>query len=389
MHTFERQFRFFSIFAFLFAPMFLAVDGGDGGGGGGGDGGAGAGQGGDGEAGDGSGGDGGAGAGAGDAGKGAAGDGKGTLLGKGAPAAGKGAAGAGDGKGGQGDGKGGAPGTGAGDPFFVNLWDKTGKIDKKAFDRLPDGLKAHKDLFAKYDTAEAFFHGVANLGQLAGKKGLQPLPDGAPAEVVAERNALMRQLNGVPEKPEGYGLAKPADMPDEQWNGEYVTGIAGILHKHNVSPACAKELAAYDIAAAQKMREGYGAQGEAALQKEAGALKEAFGEGDAFSGKINMAQRAARTLGLDINDPTIGNNSRIIIALAKVAEMVSEDRLVSGDGKGGDSMTDRQKAIDIVKNESNPLHKAYHDPNDPRHDEAVAAHSTFNKRHLERTKTKK
>jgi hypothetical protein len=376
--------------------MLSLDDGGGAGGGGsgGGDGGSGAGQGGDGGAGSGSGG----GDGGGDGGKGAAGAGagaKGTLLGSGGSGdAGKGGQG-GDGKGGAGGdaGKAGAgaaaAGTGTGDPWFVGLWDKTGKIDPKRFDALPEGLKAHKEQFAKYQTADAFFHGVANLSLLAGKKGLQPLPKDAPAEIVAERNALMRQLNNVPDKPEAYGITKPANVPDEQWNAPYVNGALAIMHKHNASPELVKELVGYDMAQASQMREGFGAQSDAALAKEATALKEAFGEGDAYGAKINLAQRAAKTLGLDINDPAIGNNAKVVIALAKVAEMVSEDRLVSGEGKGGNDMSDRMKAKDIVSNPANPLHKAYHDVNDPRHEEAVAAHSTFNKRHIERTKGKK
>lgn len=388
MFTINRFSPFFGLLAFLFAPLCLSLDGGEGGGGGGGDGG-------------GSGGDAGAGGGdgkgeAGGDGKGAGGD---TLLGgKGAPGGdgkgtppgdGKGAP-PGDGKGTPpGDGKAAPPGTGTGDPWFVGLWDKSGKIDPKKYDALPDALKGHKDLFAKYQTAEAFFHGMVNHQQLASKKGLQPLAPNAPAEVVAERQALMRTLNGVPEKPEGYGIKRPDDMPEENWNGPYVDGMLGILHKHNAPPALVQELVKADLDAANKIREGHGAHSEQHLAAQAAELKKEFGEGEAFASKIGMAQRAARTLGLDINDPSIGNNAKLIVALAKVAEMTGEDRLVSGDGKGGDGKSDREKARDIVSNASNPLHKAYHDPNDPGHEAAVQAHSAFNKRHHERTKTKK
>lgn len=383
MFTINKFSPWFWLLACLFGPLYLSLDDGQGGGGGaaGGDGGAGGGQGGDGGA---AGGQSGAGGGQGAAGAGDAG--KGTLLGSGgAPGAGA-AVGAGAAGGAA---AGAAAGTGTAEPWFVGLWDKTGKIDAKKFDALPDGLKAHKEQFAKYQTADAFFHGVANLANLAGKKGLQPLPKDAPAEVVAERNALLRTLNGTPEKPEGYGITRPADMPEGNWNGEYVNGILGILHKHNASPELVKELVKADLDFAGKIREGHSGAEAQHLAAQAAELKTAFGEGDAFSTKIASAQRAARTLGLDINDPAIGNNAKVIVALAKVAEMVSEDRLVSGDGKGGGSMTDRQKAIDIVKNESNPLYKPYHDPNDPRHDEAVAAHSAFNKRWHERQGAKK
>lgn len=373
----QRYGPFTGFLAFLLLPFMASLlDAGDGGGGGGGgDGGSGGGQG---------GGDGGKGAaGGGDAGGGS---GKPPTLGSGGGKPAGDGGGSGDGKGGQGgDGKGVGDGS-AKDPWFVGLWDKTGKIDKSRFDALPDAMKPHKELFAKYDTAEAFFHGVANLGQLAGKKGLQPLPEGAPAEIVAERNALLRQINGTPEKPEGYGITKPASMPDAHWNGEYVGGMLGILHKHNASPALVKELVAADLAAADKLRGGYDQQSATALAGEGKKLKDAFGA--EYEKQLGLAQRVATTVGIDLDDPVLGNNASVIIALSKIAGMISEDKLVTGDGKGGEGMSNREKAQDIVKNPANPMHKAYHDPNDSGHEAAVQAHSNFNKAHHAQQKKK-
>src|SRR5512136_51210 len=127
-------------------------------------------------------------------------------------------------------------------PYFVGLYDASGKIDKTKFDALPSHLKPYKETFAKYDSVEALLTGMGNLAQLAGKKGLQPLPADAPDKAKAERAALMRQLNSVPEKPEGYGMKKPEGLPDGVWNEEYANGVLGILHKHNASPDLVKEL---------------------------------------------------------------------------------------------------------------------------------------------------
>lgn len=278
----------------------------------------------------------------------------------------------------------GAPQAVGGDPFYVGLWDKTGKINKAAFDKLPDGLKAYKDTFAKYDTAEAFFHGVGNLVNLAGKKGLQPLPADAPEAVKAERAALMRTLNNVPEKIEGYGVKKPDGLPDEQWNPEYVNGILGVLHKHNASPELVKELVALDAQSATAMR----AQGEAAKQaaykQEVATLQKEFGA--EFGKKIDLAARAARTLGLDPNDASVFGNAKVVSAFARMAEMVSEDRLVNGDASAGFSKGDREKALDIINNAANPLHTAYHNTADPRHKQAVDQVTAFNKAAMARKK---
>lgn len=360
-------------------PFKLYDEAGDGGSGGGGGDGSGAGAGASGgDAGAGGGGDGGAGGGSGGSGtllSGGAGSG-GAAEGQGGAGQGGGAAG-GQGSGGAGGAEGAASGAGA-PPWFVGLYDASGKINAKAFDALPEHLKAHKDTFAKYQTVDALLGGMGNLANLAGKKGLQPLPKDAPAELVAERQVLMRQLNNTPEKPDGYGIKKPDGTPDEQWNGEYVNGVLGILHKHNASPDLVKELVGFDGEFAGKLRSGSEAQQVQALKQEEAALKEAFGSD--YSKKIDAATRAARTLGLDPESDPIFRSSKAVIAMAKVAEMVSEDRLVSGNSDTGFGESDRTKALDIINNESNPLYKAYHDAEHPQHAAALAQVSTFNQR---------
>lgn len=345
-------------------------------------------------------GDGGAGGGGQGGGEGAAGAGGASLLSGGGQGAGAGAgqgagagagsgagagAGAGQGQGGQGQGSGqgqGAQGgqgagAGSGQPFFVGLYDATGKIDKAKLDGLPAHLKPYKDTFAKYDTADALFTGMGNLIQLAGKKGLEALPPDASPEAKAERAGLLRKLNNTPEKPDGYGITKPADFPDAHWNSEYVNGVLGIMHKHGASPELVQELVKLDTDHAR----GIGAKVEAAqaqaFAKEQTTLKETFGS--EFGAKVDLATRAARTLGLDVNDP-IFRSAKVVIAMAKVGEMVSEDRLVSGEGANSMGQGDRQKAQDIVNNPSNPLHKAYHQVDHPQHAQALEQVTTFNQR---------
>lgn len=381
-HSFFSRYHPFGWFLSLMLPIMLSLDDGSGGGGGGGgDGGAGGGDagagGGDGKGA--AGGDGGKGAGAGDAGGG-----KPNLLDKGG--------GGGDGKGGSGgDGKGGAGGDGKGGkpnttPFYADLYGADGKLNHAAFDRLPDHLKPHVETFKKYQTVEALLGGMGNLSNLAGKKALAPLPDNAPPELKAERQALMRSLNGTPEKPDGYGVKRPDNVPAEYWDEAYVGGMIGILHAHNASPALVKALVDADAKAAIGRVDHNGQTEAQAYAKEEAALRTAFGP--QFNDKVDLAVRAARTLGLDPKDP-IFRNSKVVIAMAKVGEMVSEDRLVSGDSKSGDGMSDRAKAKDIVTNPANPLHKAYHNENDPQHDEAVRTHSEFNKRAAAVARTRK
>lgn len=293
----------------------------------------------------------------------------------GAPGSGSGSGGAPGAAGSQGGNAGGTPSTG---PWFVGLYGADGKIDAKKFDALPDHLKAHADTFKKYQTVEALLGGMGNLANLAGKKGLEPLAKDAPAELVAERQALMRKLNNVPEKPEGYGIKKPDGVPDEQWNGEYVGGILGVLHKHNASPELVQELVKLDQDFAAKVRSGGEAAQVQALNKERETLKTEFG--GEYGKKISLAARAAKTLGLDPENDPMFRTAAGVKAMLRVAEMVSEDRLVSGDGGADFGKGDREKALDIVNNPANPLHAAFHDSEHPQHQAAVEQRSAFNKR---------
>jgi hypothetical protein len=354
------------LFSFLL-PLSLSLDDGEGGGGGGGEG-------------EGTGGGGEGSSGSSGAGSGASGGGSGTGQGSGGNLFSGAGKGQGNGTGGQGSGQGQGQGSSqaaGGDPWYVGLYTADGKIDSKKFDALPEHLKPHRGVFAKYQTVEALLGGMANLANLAGKKALAPLPENATAEAKAERAALMRSLNGVPEKPEGYNVKRPADVPQEYWSDAYVGGVLGILHKHNASPQLVQELIAFDTGITKQNMAKAGQNEVQSLAAEQAALRKEFGP--QYDDKLDLAQRAARTLGLQPDDPLFRNH-KMVVAMARVGEMISEDRLVSGDGRSGDTMSDRQKARDIVTNAANPLHKAYHDANDPRHDEAVRMHSEFNKR---------
>lgn len=371
-------------------PLALHLDDGDGGGGGAGEGGQGDGGqgGGDGGQGGGQGGEGSQGGG--QSGGGQQGGGKPNLLSKG------GQQGGGQGQGQQGgQGQGGQGGQGQGGqgqqkpnttPFYADLYGPDGKLNHAAFDRLPDHLKPHVETFKKYQTVEALLGGMGNLANLAGKKALAPLPANAPAELKAERQALMRQLNGTPEKAEGYGVKKPANIPPEMWDDAYVNDIVGVLHKHNASPDLVRELLTVDSKHATSRIDRNGQTEAQAYAKEETALREAFGP--RFNEKVDLAIRGARTLGLDPNDP-IFRNHKVVVAMSRFAEMVSEDKLVSGDEKGGSGLSDRQKARDIVMNPANPLHAAYHDPNHAEHESAVRTHSEFNKRHAATQKARR
>lgn len=273
-----------------------------------------------------------------------------------------------------------------GEPWYVGLYDSTGKLNPAKFDSLPAHLKGHKDTFAKYQTVEALLGGMSNLAQLAGKKALAPLPPDASPEAKAERAKLMGQLNNVPEKPEGYGIKRPDAIPEDQWSQPYADGIAAILHKHQVSPEAAKELFEFDMQQAQERGQVTEQQAAANHAAQINILKEEFGQD--FGKNIDLAVRAAKTAGVDPTSPIFAN-AEVVKLAAKFGAMVSESQLVNGETSANTGMNDRDKALDIINNEANPLHKAYHDTNHPQHAQAVEARSRLNQAWLDKTRGKR
>ena len=276
-----------------------------------------------------------------------------------------------------------------GEAWHVGLYGADGKINATKFDALPEHLKPHKDLFSRYQTVEALMGGLANMSNLAGKKALAPLPENASPEAKAERSKLLAQINNVPEKPEGYGFKRPENVPESQWNQGYVDGIAGILHKHGISPTAAKELMDFDLAQAGQINAGSKVAQEKAqaeyVTAQNKALDEAFGAERAKH--IDLAVRAIKTAGLDPNDAMFGDAKAVMLA-AKFGAMISEDRLISGETSANAGMDDRAKALDIVNNPSNPMYKAYHEADHPQHSQAVEAKSRLNQAWHSKQKTK-
>jgi hypothetical protein len=251
-------------------------------------------------------------------------------------------------------------------PFFKGLYGDDGKIDKTAFDRLPDHLKSHKDLFAKYDSVDGLLSGFANAHSMAVKKAMAPLNGTEPPEIVAERKTLLDTINNVPKDLKGYGITRPDDLPEMFWNEEAAGNFAKIAQKHSLSPAAVKELldlqlgsTKTEIAKGQQMEQDYYAgeqtKFEAAMQKGGIALEKAN----------DLALRAAGALGIDPKSPVFKNGD-VRMALVRAANLLSEDKLVTGAASGGDGQKSfLDQARDIANNPQNPMYKAFHDPMHP------------------------
>lgn len=270
-------------------------------------------------------------------------------------------------------------------PFYEGLYGADGKIDKAALDRLPDHLKPHKDVLGKYDTIEALLSGFGNAHSMAVKKALVPLTGTEPPEIVAERKAHLDQINGVPKDPKGYGIVRPETLPEMHWNQEGADQFALLAQKHSLSPAAVKDLLALQVGLTQgEIERGKANDTDwyANQDKVYEAGLKTLGM-DADKGK-DMMTRGAQTLGIDPKDP-IMRSAAARLAAIRMTALVSEHKLVTGDptqASGGDDPL--AQARDIMGNPQNPLHKAWKDQNDPRHEDAKDKVNALYQQHGER-----
>ena len=253
-------------------------------------------------------------------------------------------------------------------PFYTGLYDQTGTLNKGNFDALPDHLQQYRPIFEKYDTVEALLGALGNASTLVGKKGLMPLPEGADEKTVSEFNARLAEVLGVPEDPKGYGLEKPEGLSDDLWDDAYVEKAAATFKELNLSPKQAQALVAMDAARAQEMEIARDQANEQFVNEQRRMVAEAFGPEEAR--KIAAAKQVGKSLGIDLNDPALSNSASLAIGLARVSDMLGEDRFGGDDGTG-QTKGHAEQAQDIITNPANPDHAVYMDRSHPLHKRVV------------------
>lgn len=252
------------------------------------------------------------------------------------------------------------------DPWYKDWLKSDGTVDSKAYERLPDHLKHLSNSLKNHTKIDDVFTKMAHLETLAGKKGLGPLPEGAAPDVVKARNDLMRSINGVPEKPEGYGIAKPADLPDAVWNNDLAAASAKIMHDHNVPPQAVKALVNLQVEMTKKQLAEQSNYETKFFAEQDRKVKESFSrEGTAYDKGVELAARTARTFGIDPESNPVFKNADVMLAFQKIGVAIGEPKLITGDAKVEDGMSNQARAEDIIHNKSNPDNKAYWDANHP------------------------
>jgi len=216
-------------------------------------------------------------------------------------------------------------------PFtFTKFIKPDGSFDFADLGTLPDGdektFASHT--LSKYKNVDEAMKAFRHTTGLVGAKGLLPLPATATPQEREAFNKRLGEVLGIPKDAAGYGIKKPDDMPAEAWSDEHATAVAEIARKNNIPPAAMQELVA---AQTEFVKKSVITQQQAQEQ----ATQQAFGElqqewGDRYNANLVLAARSAKTLGLNVDDPTIGNNPAMIRAMHKFASLVSEHTLVTG-----------------------------------------------------------
>jgi len=222
------------------------------------------------------------------------------------------------------------------------------------YQRFPEEMQVP---LARYKSVEELAKGHANAQALIGRKGVFiPTEKSTPQEVADFRKAV-----GVPETAEAYQI-KPDTLPEGMvWNDELAKPFLAVAHKHNVSQAALKELssafAQMESMKGQHMIATAQANFQEELREGTATLQARWRED--FDRNILKAQRAAALVGVDpkragFRDP------EVVAGFVRLADMISEDKLVGATGGLQPTMSGLAMAKDIVNNPQNPRHHLYH-----------------------------
>lgn len=251
---------------------------------------------------------------------------------------------------------------GGGDPWFKGFVKDDGSLNRDNFARLPENLRSLGDGELKnITTMDQLLAKVHGLSGIAGKKGLAPLPAGASAEDVAAQQAVLRAVNGVPEKPEGYGFKRPDDLPEAAWNEEGAKGAATLMHKLGISPSAANALMAFH---AEQIKSNIAAQGkyvEEFYKGQDNEFRTALDKtGDDYDKTMAVVNTTAQKFGIPA-DADILKNAQVRLMLHGVAKAIGEPALKTGTGGDLQTKSDRALAESIMHDKTNPDYAAYWD----------------------------
>lgn len=173
-----------------------------------------------------------------------------------------------------------------------------------------------------------------------------PGPDAAPEDV-----ARFRQLAQVPEAPEGYGLAKPAELPEGvDWDDTAAAQIAAVAHQHHVPAAALQAIVGKQLELeANRVAQAKAAEAQA-LQEAQNSLMQEFQSN--YEPTIQKVRHLTDTLAgaAGITDAVavgkLASDPAFVRIMNAVAARISEDGVRPPPGFN-DLRSPRQKIDDI------------------------------------------
>ena len=231
-------------------------------------------------------------------------------------------------------------------------------------DLIPDNFKEDKSL-NNFNNMEDLLKSYKHAQSLVGADKI-PVPNKHATE--EDWNEVFKRL-GAPEKPEDYKY----DFKDQEMDSQQVSEFNKTAHKLGLLPKQAEGLIKYynemngNKAASE---EDAAAQGQLATETE---LKKEFGP--QFSKRLDQAKKlAVNSLGSDFLENTflkdgsrLGDNLNVIKAFSQLADKLSEDEIIKGDGSEYMTAKDLEKEINELTQEGS----AYWSKTHPNHKKSV------------------
>ena len=231
-------------------------------------------------------------------------------------------------------------------------------------DLIPESFKEEKSL-DNFNNMEDFVKSYLHAQKLVGADKI-PVPNKHATD--EDWNEVFKRL-GAPDTPEGYQY----NFKDQEMDSQQVSEFNKTAHQLGLLPKQAEGLIKFynemngNIAANQ---EEQAAQAQLNTETE---LKKEFGP--QFSKRLDQAKKlAVGTLGQDFLENTylkdgsrLGDNLNVIKAFSNLAEKLSEDEIIKGDGTSYLTAKEIEKEIEDLTQEGS----AYWSKTHPNHQKAV------------------
>ena len=254
-----------------------------------------------------------------------------------------------------------APTEGTGD-FNFTLTGPEGDFPEGWLDHVGNEWDGVRSTIARYPSAlklsKAYQHAQQKITELTGD-GIVHIPG---ADATDGQRAEFRAAIGVPETADAYDIPKPENMPEGvEWNAGALEPLKAWAHEHNLTGDQLKAAVDFQI----QLKGAEVAQMAELQQQQAQQWDDQLRTtwGPKFEENSKLALQAAATFGFDPEHPSFKDPAVQQFAV-NAAKAVLPTKLVEAETISG-SMGPEAQARDIVFNESNPLHAAFHGKKGP------------------------